>query len=645
MSAMRFPPHFLEEIKSRIPISEVVGRRVTWDRRKSQAGKGDYWACCPFHGEKTPSFHCEDAKGRYHCFGCGVSGDHFRFLTDLEGMSFPEAVERLAGEAGLPMPERDPEAELRQEARTSQIDALAVARDYFRQALQESDGAKARAYLRDRGIGSAAQAAFSIGYAPDSRSRLKEHLAGRGVGRAVIEAAGLVVHGEGIAVSYDRFRDRIMFPIEDAREKVIAFGGRALSPGAPAKYLNSPETDVFHKGATLYNLARARRAARDGGTMIVVEGYVDVIALHQAGIGHAVAPLGTALTDRQLDLLWRTTPEPILCFDGDAAGVKAAQRAADVALPLLKPGRSLRFALLPGGQDPDDVVREGGAEAFQAILAGARPLADMLWARETAGGAFDTPERRAELESRLRTLSRQIADESVRRHYQQDLQERLSAFFGPPPGQGRGGMRRSETGGRGAQRPGSPRRSAVSDRLIRSGLASSAGRANQGSMREVGIVVGFINHPLLIAEAFDYLAELELPEGELSRLRSAVLDVAMTAAALDRQAILSALEGRGLRGVFDALEARVRANRDWMFLAEAAVEDAREALRQALHLQHRQRFLHRELRNAEVAFAAEQTEQAYAQIVAIKQEMDNLAGTEALIDGFGLLSGRPARSI
>ncbi|KHJ55434.1 DNA primase [Aureimonas altamirensis] len=642
---MRFPPHFLEEIKSRIPISEVIGRRVTWDRRKSQAGKGDYWACCPFHGEKTPSFHCEDSKGRYHCFGCGVSGDHFRFLTDLEGMSFPEAVERLAGEAGLPMPERDPEAELRQEARASQIDALALARDFFRQALQESDGAKARAYLRDRGIGSAAQAAFSIGYAPDGRSRLKEFLAARGVGRAVIEAAGLVVHGEGIAVSYDRFRDRIMFPIEDAREKVIAFGGRALSPGAPAKYLNSPETDVFHKGATLYNLARARRAARDGGTLIVVEGYVDVIALHQAGIGHAVAPLGTALTDRQLDLLWRTTPEPILCFDGDAAGVKAAQRAADVALPLLKPGRSLRFALLPGGRDPDDVVREGGAEAFDAILAGARPLADMLWTRETAGGVFDTPERRAELESRLRTLSRQIADESVRRHYQQDLQERLSGFFGPPPGQGRGGMRRSEAGGRGPQRAGAPRRSAVSDRLIRSGLASSAGRADQGSMREVGIVVGFINHPLLIAEAFDYLAELELPDGTLSRLRSAVLDVAMTASALDRQAILSALEGRGLRGVFDALEARVRANRDWMFLAEAAVEDAREALRQALHLQHRQRFLHRELRNAEVAFAAEQTEQAYAQIVAIKQEMDNLAGTEALIDGFGLLSGRPARSI
>ena len=436
MAKGRIPDSDIQAIRERAPLEEIVGEYV----QLKPAGHDSLKGLSPFKDEKTPSFHCEDSKGRYHCFGCGVSGDHFRFLTDLEGMSFPEAVERLAGEAGLPMPERDPEAELRQEARTSQIDALALARDYFRQALQESDGAKARAYLRDRGIGSAAQAAFSIGYAPDSRSRLKEFLAGRGVGRAVIEAAGLVVHGDGIAVSYDRFRDRIMFPIEDAREKVIAFGGRALSPGAPAKYLNSPETDVFHKGATLYNLARARRAARYGGTLIVVEGYVDVISLHQAGIGHAVAPLGTALTDRQLDLLWRTTPEPILCFDGDAAGVKAAQRAADVALPLLKPGRSLRFALLPGGRDPDDVVREGGAEAFDAILAGARPLADMLWTRETAGGVFDTPERRAELESRLRTLSRQIADESVRRHYQQDLQERLSGFFGPPPGQGRGGL-------------------------------------------------------------------------------------------------------------------------------------------------------------------------------------------------------------
>ncbi len=654
MSGMRFPPHFLEEIKSRIPISEVIARRVTWDRRKTQAGKGDFWACCPFHGEKTPSFHCEDSKGRYHCFGCGVSGDHFRFMTELDGMSFPEAVERLAAEAGVPMPERDAAAERRDEQRASVMDALALARGFFRQTLQEADGAKARAYLRDRGITSAVQAEFGLGYAPDSRSRLKEFLAGRGVGKAEIEGAGLVVHGDGIPVSYDRFRDRVMFPIEDVRERAIAFGGRALAAGVPAKYLNSPETDVFHKGQTLYNLARARRAARTLGTLIVVEGYVDVIALHQAGFGHAVAPLGTALTDRQLDLLWRTAGEPILCFDGDAAGLKAAQRAADVALPLLKPGRSLRFALLPAGQDPDDLVRDGGAEAFTQVLERARPLADMLWSRETAGGVYDTPERRAELEGRLKGLVRQITDESVRRHYQQDMQERLDGFFGPAPasrrdyerGQGnwRSGGSRGD-GRAGSNRGAAARRSAVSDRLIRSGLASAQGRAAPPTMREIGIVIGFISHPSLLNEAFDYFADLELPDGELARLRSLVLDVAMTAPLISRDAVMDAFEAAGVTDVFTGFERRVRMNRDWAFLPEAAVEDAREALRQALHLQHRHRSLHRELRNAEAAFATEQTEQAYAQIVEIKREMDNLAGTEALIDGFGLLSGRPARSV
>ncbi|KAA0969096.1 DNA primase [Aureimonas fodinaquatilis] len=640
---MRFPPHFLEEIKSRIPISDVVGRRVTWDRRKTQAGRGDFWACCPFHGEKTPSFHCEDSKGRYHCFGCGVSGDHFRFLTELDGMSFPEAVERLASEAGVPMPERDLQAEKREEARGTILDALAAAGQFFRQSLQESEGAKARAYLRDRGLSSAVQAEFGIGYAPDSRARLKEFLVGRGIGKAEIEAAGLVVHGPDIPVSYDRFRERIMFPISDTREKIIAFGGRALSPGVPAKYLNSPETDVFHKGSTLYNIARARRAAREAGTLVVVEGYVDVIALHQAGIAHAVAPLGTALTDRQLDLLWRSVAEPVLCFDGDAAGIKAAQRAADVALTLLKPGRSLRFALLPEGKDPDDLVREGGAGAFGEILQSARPLADMIWARETAGGVFDTPERRAELETRIKALTRQIADESVRRHYQQDMQERLSAFFKPGISSGQRHERRGSRGG-GARSGAATKRSAVSDRLIRSGLTSSAGRASPPTMREIGIVVGFINHPLLLGEAFDYFAELELPDGDISKLRSTVLDVAAHDPSFDRAAIMQALEKLGLLPVFDAFEEKVRLHRDWMFLAHAAVEDAREALRQALHLQHRQRFLHRELRNAEAAFAVEQTEAAYVQIIEIKREIDNLAGTEALIDGFGLLSGRPARS-
>ncbi|WP_427023674.1 DNA primase [Aureimonas ureilytica] len=664
MSSMRFSPSFLDEIRARIPISDVIGRRVTWDRRKTQPSRGDYWACCPFHGEKSPSFHCEDSKGRYHCFGCGVSGDHFRFLTELEGLSFPEAVERLAGEAGVPMPARDAEAEKREEGRGGLIAAMKLASDFFRQTLQESEGAKARAYLRDRGMNPVTQKLFGVGYAPEGRNRLKEFLAGKGVAREEIEAAGLVVSGEGIAVSYDRFRDRVMFPILDAREQPIAFGGRAMSSDVAAKYLNSPETDIFHKGNVLYNFAQARRASKAAGTLVVAEGYMDVIALHQAGFEHAVAPLGTALTERQLELLWRTVAEPILCFDGDAAGIKAANRAAQIAIPFLKPGRSLRFALLPEGKDPDDLLRAEGPDAMRAVLTRARPLADLLWMRETAGGTYDTPERRADLEHRLKGLVRTIEDESVRRHYLRDMDDRLRAFFGPAPstggygrgggaggewrGRGRGGGDRNGGGGGrgGAGGPGGMggRRSAVSDRLSRSSLLRPQGM-QAASLREVSIVVGFINHPLLLREAFDYLADVELPPGDLERLRSAVIDVYADELHHSRDELLAAIERQGLLPVFEGFETQLRTVRLWSFLGEAALEDAREAVRQALHLHHKFRSLHRELKAAEQALAVDGDELAYAQVVEINREINNLAGTEALIDGFGVLSGRPAKGI
>ncbi|SDO67526.1 DNA primase [Aureimonas jatrophae] len=661
MILMRFSPAFLDEIRARVPISDVVGRRVTWDRRKTQPSRGDWWACCPFHGEKSPSFHCEDAKGRYHCFGCGVSGDHFRFMVELEGMSFPEAVERLAGEAGVPMPARDADAERRERERATLSDAVRLAAEFFRQTLQEADGAKARSYLRDRGLHPVTQKTFGLGYAPDSRNRLKQFLADRGIGKAEIEGAGLVVHGEGIAVSYDRFRDRVMFPILDGRESAIAFGGRALSADTPAKYLNSPETELFHKGNVLYNLAQARRASKASNTLVVAEGYMDVIALHQAGIENAVAPLGTALTQNQLELLWRTAPEPILCFDGDAAGIKAANRAADLALPHLKPGRSLRFALLPDGKDPDDLIRSGGADAMRAVLERARPLADLIWTRESGGGGFDTPERRAELEQRLKTTLRQIGDESLRRHYLQDAEERLSAFFGvakATQGFGRGGERgprEGRTGRRGGGGEGgrpafsrNPTGSAGlqrgSDRLTRTKMVGAA-HGSQAYQREASIVVGFVNHPALLREAFDYFADLELTDGEMERVRSAVVDVYADDQPHSRDDILSELDRRGMGDTFARLEGVLRLVRLWPVLPEAALEDAREAVRQALHLQHRAISLNKELKAAEDALARGDDDFALAQVVEINREINNLAGTEALIDGFGVLSGRPAKGI
>ncbi|WP_425419101.1 DNA primase [Oricola indica] len=641
---MRFPQSFLDEIRDRVPISDVIGKRVAWDKRKTNASRGDYWACCPFHGEKTPSFHCEDKKGRYYCFGCGVKGDHFRFLTELEGVSFPEAVQQIADLAGVPMPERDPEAERREEIRATLHDVMEMAVVFFESQLQLSGGAKARAYLRDRGLSGTTQKKFRLGYAPDSRNALKEHLAQKGASKEQIEACGLVVFGEDIPVSFDRFRDRIMFPIEDARGRTIAFGGRALSPDVPAKYLNSPETDLFHKGNVLYNFRRAREAVREAGTVVVAEGYMDVIALDQAGFSNAVAPLGTALTENQLALLWRVTPEPVLCFDGDKAGLRAAWRSLDLAFPGLQPGRSVRYALLPEGKDPDDLVKAGGHEAFEAVLKSAKPLADMLWSRETQGRVFDTPERRAELEKQLREATSRIKDESVRRHYGQAMRERIAAHFGAPSsgGKGRGKGNRDRYGrssGRGGMSGG---RLAISESLTRSRLLTTGGV--DMPLREAALVSTVLWHPDLLADHFDDFAVLELDHGGLERLRSAILDACATGRPRSRDALLEHPALVSQATTVAALDQLIRRARLWTATGEAAHEDALEGFRQALHLHRRSRTLRRELRAAEAALGTDASDFNFGRLADIRKEIDETESLEALVEGFGVSSGRPTRS-
>ncbi|HUS97275.1 MAG TPA: DNA primase, partial [Hyphomicrobiaceae bacterium] len=390
---MRFEPHFLDEIRARLPVSQVVGRKVALKKKGRE-----FAGLSPFKTEKTPSFFVNDQKGFYHCFASGEHGDIFTFLIQTEGLSFPEAVERLATEAGVTMPvatQRDPEREDRRKRLYDLMEATAV---YFSQQLSIPPGRDARAYLEGRQISEAAIAEFRIGFAPDSRTGLRDHLAGKGFTPQEMAAAGTLISGEDIRTPYDRFRNRIMFPISDAKGRVIAFGGRALSPDQPAKYLNSPETPLFHKGHVLYNAHMARPAAFERGAIIAVEGYMDVVALAQAGHPNAVAPLGTALTADQLQLLWRMVPEPTLCFDGDSAGQKAAHRAIDTALPHLKAGHSLKIAFLPDGMDPDDLVRQRGNGAFTSLLEQAKPLADVLWEREWQAGEWNTPERRAAFE-------------------------------------------------------------------------------------------------------------------------------------------------------------------------------------------------------------------------------------------------------
>ncbi len=545
---MRFPTHFLDEIRSRIPISDVVGTRVSWDKRKSQPQRGDYWACCPFHGEKTPSFHADNRRGMYHCFGCGVSGDHFRFLVELDGLSFPEAVERLAAEAGLPLPERDPEAEKREAERASLYDVMESAARFFEAQLHEAGGAEARAYLRGRGLSPEVQKRFRIGYAPDSRNALKGFLAERKIDQAQMVEAGLLIAGDDIPVSYDRFRDRVIFPITDLRGKVIAFGGRALSADVPAKYLNSPDTPLFHKGRVLYNGQAARAAARKGGPVIAVEGYTDAISCVVAGFEACVAPLGTALTEDQLRLLWQMSDEPVLCFDGDAAGLKAAYRAVDLALPELKPGKSLNFALLPAGTDPDEVIRNEGKAAFGEVIAGARSLFDMLWARETDGQSADTPERRAGMESDLRQAVATIGNASVRRHYETALRERIDSVFGQPATR-RG---RAGSGAPRIARQATPSESLLSNRLVRR-------QGGEPGLADAILVGCLVCHPEIAQERLERLAETAVIHPDLVRLTETMALVLADEPDVDFAALRGALEragqGRPLGMVLNKLRA------------------------------------------------------------------------------------------
>ena len=428
---MSLPPGFLDELRSRASISQVVGRKVLWDTRKSNQGKGDMWAPCPFHQEKTASFHVDDQKGYYYCFGCQAKGDALGFIKETENVSFMEAVEILAGEVGMPMPERDPQARQKADRRTQLAEVMEQALQFFRLQLNTSAGADARSYLKGRALSQRALERFEIGYAPDGWQGLWDHLTGQGVSEELILAAGLAKPSNKGKRPYDTFRNRIMFPIRDPQKRCIGFGGRAMDPNESAKYLNSPETELFDKGRSLYNHAPAREASGKGQSLIVAEGYMDVIALAEAGFNASVAPLGTAITQTQLQLMWRICDEPIIALDGDSAGIRAAQRVMDLALPLLEAGKSLRFAVVPDGQDPDDLLRVGGPSAMQALLDAARPMVDLLWERETYGKNFDSPERKAALDKALREKLKLIQDPSIRGHYGQAIKDKRWQLFRP----------------------------------------------------------------------------------------------------------------------------------------------------------------------------------------------------------------------
>ncbi|MFL6808394.1 MAG: DNA primase [Bradyrhizobium canariense] len=672
---MRFTPQFLDDLRARLPVSEVVGRRVKLKR----AGR-EWKGLSPFQQEKSPSFTVNDQKGFYHDFSSGKHGDIISFLMETEGVGFTEAVERLASMAGVPLPAATPDAARHEQRRKTLYDVMELTAKFFADTLASRNGAKARGYLGDRAISPAVQLQFRIGYAPPERFALKEHLGSQGIPVEDMIEAGLLVAGDDIPVPYDRFRDRVMFPISDLRGRVIAFGGRALEKEVAAKYMNSPETPLFHKGDNLYNLAPARLATHNGAPLVVVEGYVDVIAMVGAGFAASVAPLGTALTENQLALLWKMADEPTLCFDGDKAGQKAAWRAADLALPHLKPGKSLRFALLPEGQDPDDLARSGGRAAIEEVVSAARGLADVIWSREVEGGSFGTPERRAALEARIGELTNGIRDEVVRRYYRQDLSERLQRTFAPEAGRGgygRGNFRAAgggesgrRFGPRGSFTPGAagryeprgrPQASTASQTINRGPYQAASpqlalspimrGQRSALSRREALILQTLVNHPWLLHDHLEEVAALELAHPEAHKLRAGII----AAFANDHhhspepgeqaEKMRADLESGGFSQLLQRVDRAITTGAVWGVKAQAGREDVLSTWHQLVALHRQWHSLLRELKDAELALGEEASDANLAWLRDVKGRITEVDGTEALIEGFGESSGRFQQSV
>jgi len=507
---MSLPPGFLDDLRSRVTLSSIVGKKVTWDMRKSNMAKGDFWAPCPFHQEKSASFHVDDRKGFYYCFGCHAKGDAVTFVKETGNLGFMEAVEALAREAGMQMPARDPQAAQRADRRTELAQVMDEAIKFYRLQLKTNAGAAARAYLsQKRRLNEAAWDRWDIGWSPDNAQAVVEVLLAKGISPDLMIASGVVAKSDNGRL-YDRFHARIIFPIRDGRGRAISLGGRSLDPNARAKYLNGPETELFDKGRNLFNQSPAREAAGKGKPLIVAEGYMDVIALSEAGFTAAVAPLGTAVTEDQLRLIWRIADEPVIALDGDTAGIRAALRVVDLALPLLEAGKGLRFAILPGGLDPDDLLKAQGAGAMQAVLDGAKPMVQLLWQRETEGRSYDSPERRAALDKVLRGHLARIADPSIRSHYVEEIKRLREGLFGT--------RRPFQPGPRRNFAP--PGGALASTRS--SLLAQGTGPVDE-VLREAVILAILILHPGLIGRFSSALERLDLTGDDHETLRQMIL--------------------------------------------------------------------------------------------------------------------------
>ncbi|ONF97197.1 DNA primase [Sphingomonas jeddahensis] len=603
---MSLTPAFLDELRARTSLSALIGKTT----KLTKAGR-EHKGCCPFHNEKTPSFYVNDDKGFYHCFGCSAHGDAIRWMTDQRGLPFIDAVKELAQAAGMEMPAQDKRSAERAEKAQSLHGLMQAAADWFRAQLEGLEGAAGRELLARRGISADTARTFGFGFAPDARGKLRSAL--KSFGDAMLIEAGLLISVEG-KEPYDRFRGRLMIPIRDARGRVIAFGGRIIGDGEP-KYLNSPDTPLFDKGRTLYNLDRASPAARKADRVFVVEGYMDAIALAQAGIGETVAPLGTALTEHQLERLWRMVDVPTLCFDGDNAGQKAAIRAAHRALPMLAPGRSLSFVTLPEGQDPDDLIRAKGAGAFEVCVREAVPLVDRLWAHELAAEPMTTPEQRAGFRARMGELAKTIVDPVVRSEYQAEFRRRYDEQFAAPA--------RKAFEPRAPFTPRRPGQKWTPPPLPVTEDAKAFRAAGVDPVIAKAVLAGLIRHPAEIARHMEVLGSLRMADGALGRLFEAVVDVALEDRALDSARLVTILRNSGFEAVArDLLRADTMPYSFTQPIGDEA--RAREDLDEAIAILVAGPEVNAALADATAAMQARFTDEAFERQVALVREKQAL---------------------
>ena len=606
---MAFPPGFLEELRARLSLASVIGRQV----RLTRKGR-EFLGLCPFHNEKTPSFSVNEEKGFYHCFGCGAHGDVISYQMQVHHLSFVEAVEQLAEQVGLEVPQPVPEERERARRVASLHDAMEAATVFFERELRGPAGHEAMDYLRRRGLDEQTISRFRLGFSPDSRGALRNALKSHGIDDALAVEAGLLGAPRERGEPFDYFLGRVMFPISDRRGRVIAFGGRTLADIQP-KYLNSPETPLFHKGSVLYGLAQAREPAAKSGTVIVCEGYMDVIALHRAGFTNAVAPLGTAITEQQIEQLWKLAAEPVICLDGDAAGQRAAAKVAFRALPLLKPGLSLSFAALPPPEDPDSLIKKGGPAAMGEVLGHAVALSEFLWRTEWAGRAADTPERRAAIEQDIMEKVAGIADRVVQENFRRHFRSRLWEAFRPPPsnpvpwargpkGVGRGGAaagrRHSVDRGPDGRLPGLPPPNPYPN-------ASGA---------EEQLLLMVIAHPGLLEGVAERLGHLEFTDSDLDKLRQEVLKHLDGWASLDSEGVRRHLSACGFSQILDCL-LEARAHDRIAYLKPDAPIEAVQVLWDHVFNLYTRKEIGAELRRAEQQAGAELSDETFAYLNAL----------------------------